>query len=93
MSGVMLSACVTSEPDIAPLPVNAGSKAAVACRAAIARQVGVSVGDVAVFETIESEAGTRVRASVAGAVDPWACLSSNDGVVAEVNYTGNEGSL
>jgi hypothetical protein len=64
------------------------SVAANACRTAIARQAGRSVGDVAVFDVAESEAGVGVMATVAGAAAPWACQSSKDGRVAGVAYTG-----
>ena len=71
----------------APMAPDLTSPAAVACRTAIASEVGVSTGDVAIFQTDFSEAGTLVTATVAGAVEPWACLASNSGVVEEVYYT------
>jgi hypothetical protein len=91
-----LAACVeTTEP--MPMPAitggNLNSVAANACRAAIARQTGRSVSDVAVFDVAESEAGVGVMATVAGADAPWACQSSPSGQVAGVTYTGSEGSL
>lgn len=87
-----LSACVeTVEP--MPMPTmtggNLNSVAANACRAAIARQAGRAVSDVAVFDVAESEAGVGVMATVAGAEAPWACQSSPDGRVAGVSYTGS----
>jgi hypothetical protein len=67
--------------------------AAVACRAAIASEVGVPVSEVAVFDVADSEAGVGVQASVAGADAPWACLADADGRVQGVAYTGSEGRL
>ena len=49
------------------------SPAAVACRAAIAAEVGAPVLDVAVFDVAKSGAGVGVQASVAGAEAPWSC--------------------
>ena len=96
LSAVALSACVeTGDPT--PMPAVTGgnltSVAANACRAAVARQTGRPVSDVAVFDVAESEAGVGVMATVAGADAPWACQSSADGRVAGVMYTGSEGSL
>ncbi len=91
-----LAACVET-PDPMPMPATTGgnlnSVAANACRAAIARQTGKAVSDVAVFDVAESEAGVGVMATVAGADAPWACQSSPDGRVAGVSYTGSEGAL
>ncbi|MGP3695715.1 hypothetical protein [Rhodobacter sp. NSM] len=69
------------------------SPAYTACRAAIARTNRRPVSDVAIFSYLFSEANTEVLASVAGAEAPWRCLSSNQGEVAEVTYTGSEGAL
>lgn len=41
-----------------------------ACRAAIAKQVGISAADVDVFNVLGSEAGILVEATVATATDP-----------------------
>jgi hypothetical protein len=91
-----LAACVETTGTM-PMPGTTGgnlnSVAASACRAAIARETGRSVSDVAVFDVAESEAGVGVMATVAGAEAPWACQSSPDGRVAGVTYTGSEGSL
>jgi hypothetical protein len=92
----LLAACLrTAEP--MPIPVATGgnltSVAANACRAAIARETGRPISDVAVFDVAEAEAGVGVLATVAGAEAPWACQSSPDGRVAGVTYTGSEGAL
>ena len=92
-----LAACVESEPTATTNPPVTGgdldSVAAQACRAAIAKETGRSVSDVAVFDVAEGEAGVGVRATVAGAEAPWSCLSSPSGQVAGVSYTGSEGTL
>ncbi|WP_088651629.1 hypothetical protein [Marinibacterium profundimaris] len=92
----VLAGCVENEGSTVTPAVTGGdlnSTAANACRAAIARETGLSVSDVAVFDVVEGEAGVGVRATVAGADAPWSCESSPSGQVAGVMYTGNEGSL
>lgn len=101
ITGLALTACVDTVPvveevdvlTIAPTSADRATPAYKSCVAAIAKQVGVSTKDVAVFDYQFSEAGTQIQASVAGAVAPWRCLSANDGTVAEVSYTGSEGAL
>lgn len=91
-----LSGCVETSDGVAPgtpYVSDPNSPAVRACRAAIARQVGVSVRDVSVYDAPGSEAGTRVLATVAGAEAPWSCIADNNGNVAEVMYTGSEGRL
>jgi len=97
----LLSACVDAamvKPTVigVPPPVpgdNLTSPAAVACRAAIAKQTGRPVSDVDVFDVAESEAGVGVMASVVDAEKPWSCQASPGGRVAGVMYTGSEGAL
>ena len=101
ITGLALTACVDTVPvveevdvlTIAPTSADRATPAYKSCVAAIAKQVGVSTKDVAVFDYQFSEAGTQIQATVAGAVAPWRCLSANDGTVAEVSYTGSEGAL
>jgi hypothetical protein len=101
IAGLALTACVDTVPvveevdvmTIAPTSADRATPAYKSCVAAIAKQVGVSTKDVAVFDYQFSEAGTQIQASVAGAEAPWRCLSANDGTVAEVSYTGSEGAL
>ena len=64
-----------------------------ACQAAIAKQMGRSVSDVAVFDVAESQAGITVEATVAGAEAPWRCSTDRSGRVNNVMYTGSEGAL
>lgn len=64
-----------------------------ACQAAIAKQMGRSVSDVAVFDVKESEVGITVEATVAGAEAPWRCTTDRSGRVSNVMYTGSEGRL
>ena len=93
--GALVGCVEATEPMATPAMTggNLNSVAANACRAAIAKQTGRPVSDVAVFDVAESEAGVGVMATVAGADAPWACQSSPDGRVAGVTYTGSEGSL
>ncbi|MBZ4691205.1 MAG: hypothetical protein JG765_2456 [Cereibacter sp.] len=98
LAAVALAGCLeTAGPEapapLAPSAADQSSPAYAACRRAIASTTGRPVADVAIFDYLDSEAGTQVQASVAGAEAPWRCLSSNDGVVAEVIYTGSEGRL
>lgn len=92
-----LAGCVetTEEPAMtfAPTAADRETPAYKACVTAIAQTTGRSPSDIAVFDYIFSEAGTRIQATVAGAEAPWNCLSSNGGVVADVMYTGSEGAL
>ena len=91
-----LMGCVetsTAPTTIAPTAADRASPAYQACVAAIATTTGRPASDIAVFNYLFSEANTQVEATVAGADAPWRCLSSNDGVVAEVIFTGSEGSL
>lgn len=92
---LLVSACGETS-DVQPVALTGGdftSPAAVACRAAIAAEVGVPASDVAVFDVAESEAGVGVQATVAGAEAPWSCLADADGRVQGVSYTGTEGRL
>lgn len=101
LAGLALTACVDTVPvveevdviTIAPTSADRATPAYKSCVAAIAKQVGVSTNDVAVFDYQFSEAGTQIQATVAGANAPWRCLSANDGTVAEVSFTGSEGAL
>lgn len=93
----VLSACVEVTEDtvttISPTAADRASPAYRACVNAIAGKTGTRTSDVAVFNYLYSEAGTRVEATVAGAQAPWSCLAANDGTVEEVMYSGSEGSL
>jgi hypothetical protein len=75
---------------------NLSSVAANACRAATARQTGLPISDVAIFDVTESEAGVDVMATVARADAPdhapWVHQSSADGRMAGVTDAGSEGS-
>lgn len=84
------TATPTPTPTVTPAVTGGdlSSVAAQACRAAIARETGRPMSDVAVYDVAESEAGVGVMATVAGAAAPWACQSSPDGRVARVAYTG-----
>lgn len=58
------------------------------CREAIARETNRNLGDVAIFDVLESEAGNQAQASVAGADQPWICMTDRNGVVSQVMYSG-----
>ena len=88
-----VAACVQTVEHVPVAGGDLSSPAAVACRAAIARQVGGSTADVAVFDVADSEAGVGVLANVAGAEAPWSCRADRSGRVQGVMYTGSEGAL
>jgi hypothetical protein len=96
MATLLLAAACGETSDVQPVALTGGdftSPAAVACRSAIASEVGVPVSDVAVFDVADSEAGVGVQATVAGADAPWSCLADAGGRVQGITYTGSEGSL
>jgi hypothetical protein len=64
-----------------------------ACRAAIAKKVGISTADVDVFNVLDSEAGIMVEATVATSTDPWRCYTDRSGHVSGVEFAGSEGAL
>ena len=72
---------------------NLSGTTATNCRAAIAGQTNLPVGDVAVFDVAESEAGNTAQATVAGADAPWICRTNSSGKVLQVMYSGSEGTL
>jgi hypothetical protein len=87
-----LAACapVPEIPPATPQPPDLGAPAAIACRAAIARDAGVREADVTVTETASTSSGVAVRAGVVGGPGPWACLAEPGGKVLEVGYSGIE---
>lgn len=90
-----LSGCVETgitEP-VAVTGGNLTGATAINCRAAIARQTNLSVGDIAIFDVAESEAGNTAQATVAGAVAPWICRTDRNGQVLQVMFSGSEGTL
>ena len=62
-----------------------------ACLAAVSNQT--NNGDVAILSSEFSEANSLVMVGVGEQRAPWRCLVSNDGVVAEVMFSGDEGAL
>lgn len=90
MSAFALSGCVetmTTET-IAVTGGDLTGTTATNCRAAIARQTNLSVGDVAIFDVSESEAGNTARATVAGADAPWICNTDRNSNVLQVMFEG-----
>lgn len=92
-----LAGCAETVPSdvasIAPTDADRVTPAYMACVDAIASQTGNSAADVAVFDYLYSEAGTRIQATIPGAEAPWSCLAANDGTIEQVMYTGSEGYL
>lgn len=62
-----------------------------ACLAAVAQQTSNS--QLVVLGKDYSEANSAVLIGVGPDQAPWRCLVSNDGVVVEVMFTGDEGAL
>ena len=62
-----------------------------ACLAAVAEQAGST--DLTALGKDYSEANSAVLIGVGPDQAPWRCLVSNDGVVAEVRFTGAEDAL
>ena len=62
-----------------------------ACLAAVAEQAGST--DLTALGKDYSEANSAVLVGVGPDQAPWRCLVSNDGVVAEVRFTGAEDAL
>jgi hypothetical protein len=89
-ASLALSACVESGPTetVAITGGDLTGTTATNCRAAIARQTNLSVGDVAIFDVAESEAGNTARATVAGAEAPWVCRTDRNGNVQQVMFEG-----
>jgi hypothetical protein len=85
-----LAACVESGPSetVAVTGGDLTGPTATNCRAAIARQTNLSVGDVAIFDVLESEAGNQARATVAGADAPWVCRTDRNANVLQVMFEG-----
>lgn len=91
-----LSGCVDTSMDATNVGITGGNltgTTATNCRIAIAQEINGSVGDVAIFDVAESEAGNTVQATVAGANAPWICRTSRDGTVQQVMFSGSEGFL
>jgi hypothetical protein len=93
LSGCVESSATRSLETTAATGGDLTGAAARACQAAIAKQMGRSVSDVAVFDVKDSEAGITVEATVAGAEAPWRCNTDRSGRVSNVMYTGSEGRL
>ena len=69
-------------------PMAAATDAEANCLAAVAEQVGVDAGTLAVLSADASEAGTSVMIEVPEATAPWNCIVDTDGSsVVEVFYT------
>jgi hypothetical protein len=91
-----LTACVEPAMDATTVATTGGNltgTTATNCQAAIARQANIAVGDVAIFDVAESEAGNTAQATVAGANAPWICRTTSSGKVLQVMFSGSEGTL
>jgi hypothetical protein len=67
------------------------SAAESACLAAVFKQTNNK--DVTILSSEYSEASSLVMVGVGANRASWRCLASNDGVVSEVMFTGDEGKL
>jgi len=80
-----------STPAGQPAPIDPNDVTVKACLAAVGKQTNNS--ELALLGKEFSEANSRVMIGVGPNKAPWSCLVSNDGVVAEVMFTGSEGKL
>lgn len=85
-----LAGCIdaTTTDTIAVTGGNLTGATATNCREAIARETNRSIGDVVIFDVLESEAANQAQATVAGADQPWICMTDRNGVVNQVMYSG-----
>lgn len=60
-----------------------------ACLAAVSREA--NNGDVAVLNSLGSEAGTQVTVGVGPDRAPWNCIAYSDGTTAGVQFNGSDG--
>jgi hypothetical protein len=90
-----LTGCVetTMSDPVAVTGGNLTGTTATNCKSAIAREMNRNISDVVIFDVSESEAGNVAQATVAGAEAPWICRTDRNGVVAQVMFSGSEGSL
>ncbi|TPE53514.1 hypothetical protein [Amaricoccus solimangrovi] len=84
----LLASC--DAPATTPMATSRGVQGPIvsACRAEVARKVGVSVAEVRPVDVIRTPSGTEVRALAPGRKAPWACSANRDGVILSVLYTG-----
>lgn len=64
-----------------------------ACLEAVAKQTNMAVSKLKVKDVSEAQSGINVMVTVPDAAAPWSCLSSKDGKVDGVTFTGSEGKL
>ena len=99
----LLAGCVTApeEPEmtatviagpasITSMDPNVSGIAQQACVSALR---GETSNSVTIVGTEFSEANSAIYAEVGEFRAPWRCLTSNDGVVAETTFLGDEGAL
>ncbi|MEO1090344.1 MAG: hypothetical protein AAFX81_06920 [Pseudomonadota bacterium] len=95
LSGGALAACAGSADRQVPAgartftsaPVTgaaATTPAARGCLDAVARELGVPVGDLTIVGSDESGIGMRIMVAAPPARAPWACIASDAGIVQEV---------
>ncbi len=64
-----------------------------ACLAAVAETTGLDSSKLKIKDVSEAQSGIHVMVTVPDATAPWSCLSSKDGKVDGVTFTGSEGKL
>ena len=64
-----------------------------ACLEEVARQTNVLASKLKIKDVSEAQSGINVMVTVPDATAPWSCLSSKDGKVDGVTFTGSEGKL
>jgi hypothetical protein len=64
-----------------------------ACLEAVAKQTNLPVDKLKIKDVSESQSGINVMVTVPDATAPWSCLSSKNGDVDRVTFTGSEGKL
>lgn len=63
------------------------------CLAAVAKTTGKPAAGITIIDAAESQAGVVINLKVPGAAAPWRCISSREGKVGDVMFTGSEGKL
>jgi hypothetical protein len=62
-----------------------------ACLEAVAKETNVLAGKLKIKDVSEAQSGITVMVVVPNATAPWSCLSSKEGKVDGVTFTGSEG--
>jgi hypothetical protein len=87
-----LKVAITSSGS-ASSPASGTAVAEKACLAEVAKTVGVNSSNLKILDVKEAQSGISVMVQVPDATAPWSCLSSKNGKVDGVSFTGSEGGL